>query len=267
MRFVLQVIKEQFANLHLIFRLAGYDIKSNYNMHYLGVIWQFLNPAIQIAAYWFVFGIGIRGGTPVGDVPFFVWLVVGLIPWFFISASITQGSNSVYAKINLVSKMKFPVSVLPSITIVKNAYNFLMLFIIIGIILVIYGVNPGIYLIQLPYFLFAMFVFLFSVTLLCSTISVIIRDFQTAINSVMRMLFFLTPILWDASKMDDHFIAILKLNPFYYLIDGMRNTFLFHKWFFEDVNLMLYFWFFTLLTLFIGAFLHIKFRHKFVDYL
>ncbi|MBS4200631.1 ABC transporter permease [Bacillus sp. FJAT-49732] len=267
MRYVIQVIKEQLLNIHLIFRLASFDLKSTYQMHYLGMIWQLLNPAIQIAAYWFVFGIGIRGGQPIGDIPFFVWLFVGLVPWFFIAPSITQGSNSIFSKVNLVSKMKFPVSVLPTIIIVKNAYNFFMMSIILIFILIINKVSPGIYLLQLPYYLFSLFAFLFSLTLFCSTISVMIRDFQTMLGSVMRLLFFLTPILWDASRLNNHLLTVLKLNPFYYLINGFRNTLLFNTWFFEDIGLTFYFWSITLLILFIGAYIHIKFRDKFVDYL
>lgn len=267
MGFVTQVLKEQYTYFHLILRMATYDVKSTYSMHYLGVIWQILNPAVQIAAYWFVFGIGIRGGEPVGDVPFFVWLVVGLIPWFFISASVTQGSDSVYKKINLVSKMKFPVSVLPTITIVKNSYNFFALLGILFLIVYANGINPGWYLLQLPYYLFATFAFLFAATILCSTISVIVRDFQTAVNSFMRMFFFLTPVLWDASSLDSHLLAALKLNPFYYLVDGFRNTLIRDTWFFEDLALTFYFWSFTLLILFVGVFMHLKFRNKFVDYL
>ena len=106
MNFASQVIKEQFSNRHLILRLASYDIKSSYQMHYLGLLWQFINPISQVLVYWLVFGIGIRGGNPVGETPFFIWLVIGLIPWFFIAPTIIQGSNSVYAKVNMVSKMK-----------------------------------------------------------------------------------------------------------------------------------------------------------------
>ncbi|WEG13305.1 ABC transporter permease [Pullulanibacillus sp. KACC 23026] len=267
MKFVLQVIKEQLMSLHLIFRLAGYEIKSTYQMHYLGIVWQFLNPAIQICAYWFVFGLGIRGGEPIGGDPFFVWLIVGIIPWFFISSSITQGSNSVYSKVGLVSKMNFPISVLPSITIAKNFYNFLMLSVVVAIILFGFHLNPGIYLIELPYYIFATVFFLFSLTILTSTISVLVRDFQTAINSVIRLLMFLTPIMWDSHKLSGSLYNILRLNPLFYLVDGFRNCLLRHKWFFEDPRLTLYFWCFTLLVLFTGAFMHLKFRDKFVDYL
>ena len=108
MKLVVQIIKEQFLNLGLIFQLAIYDIKGKYSQHYLGILWQFINPLIQISIYWLIFGLGFRKGHPVDDVPYYLWLVVGLIPWFFITPSILQGSNSIYSRVNLVSKMKFP---------------------------------------------------------------------------------------------------------------------------------------------------------------
>lgn len=86
MKALLRVLKEQFLSLPLIIRLAAYETKSKYQMNYLGVLWQFLNPLIQMLAYWFVFGIGIRKSsevvTGVGEVPFIIWMLAGLIPWF-----------------------------------------------------------------------------------------------------------------------------------------------------------------------------------------
>ncbi|KKK38784.1 Teichoic acid translocation permease TagG [Mesobacillus campisalis] len=267
MKAILEILREQVLNFHLIFRLASYDIKGKYQSHYLGAAWQFLSPALQILVYWFVFGMGIRGGNPIDGVPFIIWLLIGLIPWFFISPSIIQGSNSVYTKVSMVAKMKFPVSVLPSIVILSNAINFLIMLTFLGVILIIYGVNPGLYILQLPYYLISLFLFLFSVTLLFSTIATIIRDFQIVLQSLMRMMLYVTPVLWDMGNLPSFLLNLLKLNPLYYLIEGFRNTFLARQWFFEDWIYMLYFWVTVLLILFLGTFLHIRFRKKFVDYL
>jgi teichoic acid transport system permease protein len=267
MKAVFEILKEQIFNYHLIFRLAKYDIKSKYQTHYLGGAWQFLNPALQILIYWFVFGIGIRQGNPIDGVPYLIWMLAGLIPWFFISPSIIQGSNSVYTKVSMVAKMKFPVSVLPSITIISNAFNFAFMIVILLLIIFLYGINPGIYLLQLPYYFLCLMFFLYAVTLLFSTISTVFRDFQLILQSLMRMMLYLLPILWDMEKLPEIFVKILKLNPLYYLIDGLRNTFLAKEWFFDDWIYMRYFWITTLLLIYIGSLLHIRFRKQFVDYL
>jgi teichoic acid transport system permease protein len=267
MNFITKVLNELVTNINLIFRLSTYEIKGKYLLHYLGVFWQFLNPIIQILVYWLVFGLAIRGGQPVNGIPFFIWLICGLIPWFFINPSITQGSNSIFARLNLVSKMRFPVSILPAVTIVSNSFNFIVMIIFLFIILLVFGIYPSIFLLQLPYYLLCLFSFLFAVTLLFSTFSTIVRDFQTLLQTTMKMLFYLTPVLWDPTKLPEVMQNIIKLNPIYYLISGFRNTFLFHTWFFEDLAFTIYFWTFTFLVLIVGAGIHVKFRNRFVDYL
>ncbi|MBM7652571.1 ABC transporter permease [Neobacillus cucumis] len=264
---ITQVIKEQLFNFNLIFRLAFYEVKGQYLMHYLGVFWQFLNPLVQIFVYWFIFGMGIRGGHPVNGIPYFVWLISGLIPWFFINPSITQGSNSVYSKLNLVSKMKFPVSILPSVTIIGNSFQFLVMLLLLIIIVLLNGIHPNIFFIQLVYYMFCLYVFLFSFTLFFSTFSTIVRDFQALLQTTMKMLFFMTPIVWSTDKLPGIYQNLLMLNPIYYLVDGFRKSLLFNTWFYEDWAYTLYFWALTLVILFIGAALHLKFRKNFFDYL
>lgn len=69
---MMTVIKEQIANFYLIRRLSLYELKSSNNNNYLGMLWELLNPGIQITIFWFVFGYGIRGGSDVDGVPFFI---------------------------------------------------------------------------------------------------------------------------------------------------------------------------------------------------
>ena len=275
MKALLRVLKEQFLSLPLIIRLAAYETKSKYQMNYLGVLWQFLNPLIQMLAYWFVFGIGIRKSsemiTGVGEVPFIIWMLAGLIPWFFISPTILDGSNSVYKRINMVAKMNFPISSLPSVAIAANLFSYFVMMAIYVIVLLAFGIYPNLQWLEYIYYLFCMIVFMFAFSLFNSTISVLVRDYQFLLQSVTRLLFFLLPIFWDISTQlgDKHpaLLNVIKLNPLFYIIDGFRNSFFDGSWFFEDITYTLYFWAFTLLLLTVGSVLHMKFRDRFVDFL
>ncbi|KGR86523.1 ABC transporter permease [Lysinibacillus odysseyi] len=259
------VLKEQVSHIRLIFRVSVNDIKSRYQSHYLGGLWQFLNPLLQISVYWFVFGLGIRGGSPVGDVPFFLWLITGLIPWLYIAPVLNQGTKSISSKINMVSKMKFPVSILPTIAMLNNVVPFVVMM-TIGIILVIVnGVFSGIYILQLPYYLLCMAVLVYSVTLLTATLSIVARDIQLVVQSIVRFMMFLLPILWNMSNLNAVLIVFLKLNPFFYIIEGVRASIIGHTWFFEDMTYTVYFWSIALLLLVVASSLHVKFRNHFVD--
>ncbi|WP_047982589.1 ABC transporter permease [Ornithinibacillus contaminans] len=270
---VIKVLKEQIEFRDLIIRMALFENKGQYQIHYLGSLWQILNPVIQIGIYWFVFGT-IRGGAPVDGTPFFLWLVIGLIPWFYISPSIIQGSNSVYQRVGLVSKMNFPVSILPTIRIVGNSIQFFVMLAVLFIILLLYGVPFSIYYFQLVYYLFCLFIFLFAFSLLSSTIATLVRDYQTALQSVMRMLLYVSPILWNTDMITETFETIgptiqniLKLNPIFYIIEGFRDSILGRGWFFEDGIYTLYFWSVIIALLYFGSKIHIRFRKDFMDYL
>lgn len=267
MNFVYQILKEQWSNFTLILRLSMFQEKGKYNMHYLGVLWKIINPFTMIAIYWFVFGFGIRGGSSVEDTPFFLWLITGLVPWLFISPTVSTGSNSVYSNISLVSKMKFPVSVLPTIKLVENSISFFFMMLITILILLLNGYFSGIYLVQLPYYLLCLYVLLYGLTLLLSTLTTIVRDIQPLVQSVLRVMLYLLPILWDVHSLPKLIVNVLELNPFFYIINGFRDSLLGGNWFFDDPAYTFYFWLITLLILLMGSKVHLKLRHKFVDYI
>lgn len=267
MKYMLNIIREQINYMSLIFNMAKYENKSKYQMHYLGILWQFIMPVIQIGVYWFIFGVGIRSRQPVDGVPFFIWLIAGIVPWFFINSSIVQGANSVYAKINLVSKMKFPISVLPTVSVASNTFNFLIMLFFAQLVMLFKGIYPTWQTLQIFYYVIATVAMVFSFALLFSTLSAIVRDFQNLLQSVMRLCFFLSPIIWDPSNLSDILHNMLKLSPFYYLINGFRESFLHGGWVWQSKTYTLYFWVLVTTVFLIGSYLHAKFKDKFIDYI
>lgn len=150
-----KVLKEQYDNFHLINRLAAYELKSANNNNYLGSLWELLNPAIQIAIYWFVFGfVQNRPAVEYGDgkYAFFPWMLAGITLWFFIYPSITHGSKSIYTRLKMVSRMNFPLSAIPSYVILSKLMPQLLLMLVTIIIFQFMGLPINIYYLQLPYF-------------------------------------------------------------------------------------------------------------------
>ncbi|WP_239256442.1 ABC transporter permease [Listeria ilorinensis] len=268
MRQVLTVLKEQIKYTPMMVRISRYEDRANYQSHYLGLLWEILNPLIQIAIYYLVFGYGLRGSQSIsGNVTFLEWMLAGIVPWFFINNVVLQGTNSIYNKIHLVSKMNFPMSILPNITIVSNLMSYVVMMAIMLGIFLIKGTPITIHWVQFIYYFVAMIVFLFSFSLFNATLTVLIRDHAFVLQSLMRVLFYLTGIVWNIPDLlPEWAYNLLKLNPLMYLIDGFRNTFLMNQWFWETPSYTVYFWLITALFLFVGATLHMKFRERFVDF-
>ncbi|MEC1154223.1 ABC transporter permease [Cytobacillus horneckiae] len=263
-----KVIKEQIESFYLIRRLSLYELKSANNNNYLGMLWEILNPGIQITIFWFVFGFGIRGGRDVDGVPFFQWMLAGIIVWFFVNPSISQGSKSIYSRIKMISKMSFPMSVIPTYVIFSKLYPHLVLTIISIIILHFTGFPISIYLIQIPYFLFGTVALLLAISLITSTLSTIVRDMQQIVQAILRVMIYLLPVLWVTFSLPEWVQSVMKINPIFYLVEGYRHALLGQGWYITaDIPYTFYFWGVVLVLFWIGSALHVKFRKHFIDFL
>lgn len=268
MNSLLLVLKEHKNNLYMMNRLAITGMKTQYSSTILGNLWLLINPMLQIGVYWLAFGIGIRGGAPVGNVPFVIWLVCGIIPWFFISSSLNRGSGAIFQKLKQVSKMNFPLSIIPTYTILSNLYSHFLLLLVLFLILLFnissMAVNP----LMLLYYIFSSVMFTWAVSFVTSTISTMIRDFHFFMQQAVRMLFYFTPILWEVkASAPDWFAVIINLNPIYYLINGYRTSLLILDSTTPFLGQTMLFWGLTGAFFLTGMILHVRFRKHFVEYL
>jgi len=272
MKAVLTVIKEQINSFYLISRLSAYEIKSANKNNYLGILWEIINPMIQIAIYWFVFGYGIhshgKGRGKIDGIEYFPWLLSAITVWFFANPAILQGSKSIYTRIKMIAKMSFPMSIIPTYVIIAKFYQHLMLLAVIVVILQFYGYTVSIHYLELPYYMFALIVFLIAISLITSTLSMIVRDVQMVVQAIMRVLIYLTPFLWSPQTLPEWVQNIMKLNPLYYIAQGYRSSLLGKQWFLaEHWQYTIYFWVVVLILLIFGSMIHVKFRNRFVDFL
>lgn len=260
------VLKEQIKNIYLIKRLAEFEIRISNTNNYLGTAWELINPIIQISVYWFIFGLGFKSNHEMEGVPFIYWLIVGISMWFFINQGILDGTRSITSKYNQVAKMNFPISILPSYVIVSKFYSHLFLLSIIMLICFAVGYTPSIYLIQLLIFIPYALLLSISIAIFTSTLNVIIRDTQMIIQALMRMLFFVSSILYLPDN--KIVINIIKYNPIYFLAEGYRSAILYKEWFFiNNWDLVIYNFAFLLITFIIGSYVNFKYRDYFSDFM
>lgn len=249
---------------NIILNLAVNDFKARFKNSLLGVIWGFLLPLVTIMVLWYVFEIGLKSGT-VQDVPFMLYYVPAYIAWNFFTEAFSGCCNSLIEYSYMVKKMKFRVSVLPLVKIVSAGFVHVFFIGVVTVIYLLYGYRPSIYLIQIVYYLFALCVLLTGLGWLSSSMAVFAKDTSNIVAVILQIGFWATPIIWSTDIMSPSVIRILKLNPMYYICNGYRECFLYHKWFWETPHLTVYFWCLTLGIFLVGANLFKRLRTQFAD--
>ena len=262
-----EVINEIWQNRHRMLRVVWYDIKIENRSFYLGTVWKVLTPFIQVGTFWLIFGLGIRGGAPIDGYPFLVWLLAGIIPWFFISRGITSGSTSINSKAGIVFKIKYPISTVPCGAILHCLYEHLILVAILVVVLLFHGVYPSVYWLNLLYYIPFTFLFLVSIAMVTSVIVRLAPDFGRLISSLMQTLFFLTPILWQETYLPPWVLRVFSANPVLYIVMGFRGSLLHQENFFDFPWRIAFFLPMTIVVLIVGCWMQRKYAHRFVDWM
>ena len=235
MNSLVEILKDHIQYRQQIFKLAKADLVKTYRGAALGWAWAIIKPAVTIFVYWFAFEIGLKSGGGVNGFPFFLWLIAGVVPWFYMSDMISQGTGAIIKYRYLVTKMKFPVSTIPTFV---GLSKLLIHFFIIGIMLAIFivlGNFPGIYILQLPIYLILMVIFFTSWSLFAAMLSAMSKDFKNLVRSFVTPIFWMSGIMYDVSSIDVTWIQKAMLfNPVSYFASGYRNTFIYETWIWEE---------------------------------
>ncbi len=248
----------------MLFSLAKNDFKSKYAGSALGAIWAFISPIITILIYWFVFQVAFQNG-PVNDMPYVIWLVSGVVPWFFISEA-WGGATGVFIDYSyLVKKVVFKVDILPTIRVTSAFFVHLFFVALTFIVSSAYGYFPTLLHLQVLYYMASAYVLSLALGRITATLTVFARDISNVVGVLVQFGFWLTPIFWDINAIPPSLHILFKLNPVYYITEGYRNTFVYGTPFWQDSWLTLYFWAVTAVLLFLGNAIFKRLRPHLAD--
>lgn len=263
-----QIYSEHKGFLPQLFSLAKTDLIKTYRGAALGWAWAIIKPTITIFVYWFAFSIGLRAGNDVNGYPFFLWLLAGIVPWFYITEMLTNGTGCVRRYKFLVTKMSFPVSTIPTFV---SMSKLLSNFVLVGIAIVIFlcfGNFPDFYWLQLPYYILCQFLFGTLLTQVTAILAVLSKDFLNLVKSMITATFWLSGILWAPENIDiDWLRNLLLINPVTYIATGFRNCFIYKQTMFDNLYATAAFWGVLLILQLLSAYLYGKLRKELPDVL
>lgn len=233
---------------------------------YFGIVWGFVTPLVTILIYWMVFQFGFRSGN-VDDIPFVLWFICGMIVWLFYSEALSLSSNSFLEYSYLVKKVVFNINILPLVKIFSSLLVHFFFIVLASIACIILGFFPNLYWLQLPYYMVCSILLVFSTSLVFASVNVFFRDLGQVIGIILLIGMWGTPIAWNPDMFPESIQIYFKLNPIYYIVEGYRNCFIQHTWFWEDYKFTAYFWCLILIKLLIGAFVYDRLKNSFADFL
>lgn len=180
----------------LLLNLTVRDLKVRYKNSVLGIAWSLLNPILMMMVFTLVYTV-MLGQSNRRDYAAFI--LCGLLPWNFFSASIMGGVGSVVNNGYLIKKVYFPRAVLPTSIMLSNLVNFLVALPVYFVLAWLLGVRFTPYVVFLPVVLLVEMIFIQGMSLLLSAMNVFYRDVQQIMEVIILAWFFLTPVIWDVS--------------------------------------------------------------------
>ena len=263
-----EIINEHKSIGKQIFVLAKSDLIRTYKGAALGWAWAVVKPMITLFVWWFGMTVGLRGGKPVNGYPYFLWQMAGFIPWFYMKTMIPGGAGCIRRYRQLVTKMKFPVSVIPTFCNIAELMVHLVLLGLGLIVFFIYGERPDIYLLQIPLYMLMMFVSFTLWSLFAGMLGAISKDFLNFVKSLSTAIFWFSGIIYDVNTIHNFWIRnLLKLNPVTVIAYGYRRTFIYKQWFFEDKVEMVCYLISLVTTFFLALWAYKKLRKEIPDVL
>lgn len=262
----MRLIRELFNSRTMLINLSKNDFKNKYSGSALGIVWGFVPPIMTILIYWFIFNIGFRI-VPVEGVPYLLWLVSGLVPWFFFSESIVSATNSFTEYSYLVKKVVFKVSIIPLVKIISALFIHLFFIWILMYIFLLHGYIPSLFNLQLLYYTGCLIFLIIGISLVTATINVFFKDVSQIVVVILQFGVWLAPIMWNPTIFSDKWIKILKLNPLYYIIQGYRDSLIYNISIYERLDEGIYFWCIAIGIFILGVFLFKKLKPHFADLL
>lgn len=257
---------EIIQNLRRTVRLTLYENRSRRAGMLLGRWWDLLSPLLQILIYWFVFSVGL-GTQEKNGFPYHLWLMCGMMPWLALNSAILGASASIQQAAPIIRNVRIPLSIIPMKAVVRAYYEHLWTMAILLIALLLGGVPVTWHYLELTYYLAASWVLLIGAALLTSSLTAVFRDFGELLQPLMRLLFYVSSVVWAIDGLSPGLQRVMRLNPLVYIIEGYRKCLLYGEGFWSSPGQGAYFWLAALALLAAGCTLHMRLRNRFIDQL
>ena len=219
--------KRKLAYLRDLLReLVVRDMKLRYKRSILGVAWSLLNPLTQLLVFSFLFRAVMPLHIP--NYPSFVF--TGVLAWSWFQGALFTAASAITDNRELIKRPRFPPAILPVVTVTTNLVHFALALPILLTFVALGGGRLTGAIVMLPFVILLQFLLILGLGYFVATFHVTFRDTQHLLGVFLMLLFYLTPVFYDASIIPARYQALYRLNPMLHLITAYRTILIQGSW-------------------------------------
>jgi lipopolysaccharide transport system permease protein len=204
----------------LLYFLVWRDVKVRYKQTVLGAAWAVLQPILAMIVFTLIFGR--LAGLPSDGVPYPLFVYTALLPWQLFAFALTESSNSLVSNQHLIRKVYFPRLIIPISAVLVGLVDFAISALVLGGMMVFYGVHPApTAILFLPFLLLAVITAL-GMGLWLSALNIKYRDVKYVVPFLAQFWMFATPVVYSSHSVPEKWRVLYGLNPMAGVVDGFR---------------------------------------------
>lgn len=221
------MFKELYAYRELLKTNVKKDIRGKYKASFLGVLWSFINPLLQVLVYAIVFPYMLNN---TGD-NYIIYLVTGIIPWTFFQTVVSQCVTSIKSNSGIIKKVYFPREILPISAAISGIINFFISCIIILVFCLFWGVGISWHIILVPVIALIEGILALGIGMAFGAMDAYVQDLEYIVNFVLMMAMYGTPIIYrlETFNSSSTLYKLISINPLTTIMNSYRAVFLYHQ--------------------------------------
>ncbi len=222
-----EIVASLWRNRDLLKASITREVLGRYRGSFLGIFWSFFNPLFMLAVYTFVFGVVFKSRWGAGSgsrAEFALVLFAGMIVFSLFSECISRAPHLIVGNQNYVTKVVFPLEILPWVTLGGALFNFaLSLLVWVLAYLAFFGL-PQLTALYLPLILLPFGLFIMGFSWALASLGVYLRDTSQFVGILTSVLMFLSPIFYPSTSLPEAYRKLLYLNPLTPVIEQTRDV-------------------------------------------
>src|SRR5690349_833500 len=232
-KLVIRAPKFSFANLRndlrklvryrdLLYTLSIHRIKVRYKQSILGISWAIIQPLAMVVIVTVIFSLIVR--MPSEGLPYALFAYVALLPWNYLSTSLTTSTNGLVSHAQLITKVYFPREILPLTYVAASLFDFSIASTVVVVLLAYYRVPLTLNILYVLPIMVILTMFIIAAALVLSAVQVRFRDVGVAVPVALQVWMFASPVLYPLAAVPVRLRTLYELNPMAGIIESLRSV-------------------------------------------